>query len=94
MNDSASKLLLIVRGVICSLILGPLCLIGGAFAALALLEFVIDGWRPSNWFNLGGPLDRMVGGGPGAFSAYVRFMIGAVIASASAGAIRWSFGRK
>ena len=91
MRASSLQRLIFLRGILFLLVFGPICLFAGLLAALALFEQFIAGWTPSNWFNWGGPLDQLAGGGPGAFSGYVRFMICAVIASASAGVIVWSF---
>ena len=82
-----------LRGILFLLVFGPICLFAGLLAALALFEQFIDSWTPSNWFAWGGPLDQLVGGGPGAFSGYVRVMICVVIAVSSAGLIVWSFGK-
>ena len=92
MSDSPQPLL-IMRGIVLLIIFGPICLVSGAIAALTLADQVISGWMPSNWFDSGGLLDQMVGGGPGAFTGYVRFMVFAVIASLTGSIIKWGFGR-
>ena len=92
MNDS-SQPLLILRGIVLLIILGPICAVAGLIAASTLAEQVISGWTPSNWFDWGGPLDQMVGGGSGAFSGYVKFMVFGVIATMTGSVIKWGFGR-
>jgi len=92
MSDS-SQPLLIMRGIVLLVIFGPICLVSGAIAALTLADQVISGWIPSNWFDWGGPMDQMAGGGSGSFSNYVRFMIFGVIATLTGSVIKWGFGR-
>lgn len=79
------------RGVIMTVVFGPVLAVGVIVAASALLSSFIAGWIPSRWGS-GSPADWLVGGGvAGDAINYVRFMIGGLLAAGSWAAIRWGF---
>ncbi len=81
----------LVRGLLILLVLGAPCLLAGALAAVAMLNFVVSSWLPQNWFS-DNAADWMWGtGGVGDAGSYFRVMGFGVIALATANAIRWGF---
>lgn len=80
-----------VRGVVVAFVLGLPMVVSGAVAAFSLLEVFVSGWIPSRWFS-GSAADWWFGFGlEGSASAFLRFMLGAGIASACYSAITWGF---
>lgn len=80
-----------LRGVLVTLIAGPVLLVGGLIAASAMLSMVIAGWIPSNWFS-GSLADFALGTGVrGDAANYVRFMVGAGPATLAWAVIRWAW---
>jgi hypothetical protein len=77
--------------VVLTIVLGPIMVVAGAFAALALLSTVVAGWMPSEWLSSNGA-DWVFGTGTeGDAARYVRFMAGGLVASGCWAAIRWGF---
>lgn len=80
-----------VRGVLVSIVLGPLMVFFGINAALALVSQFVAGWTPSSWFS-SNALDWFVAGGTeGGAADYVVFMVNGVLSSLCWMAITWAF---
>lgn len=80
---------MLARGIALTILLGPLTLAAGLLAAVSLIG-AITGWGPE-FLKTDSPLDFLYGGGSATMLRYFTFMVGAVIASAGYGAIRWGF---
>lgn len=79
------------RGVVISIVLGPILVVGVVMIVTALIATVLAGWTPSTWFS-GNAADWLVGGGiEGDAANYIRALIGALLASGSWAGIRWAF---
>lgn len=90
-STSLSRISHPVRGVIVTLILGPVFVVTVALAFLALAHNFISGWIPSRWFS-NNPFDWLYSfGTEGGAADYFSFMVCAMIATFSGSAIRWSF---
>lgn len=80
-----------VRGVLVSIVLGPVLIAGGILIATAAISTLVAGWTPSSWFS-GNAADWLVGGGAqGDAANYVRMLVGAVLAGTSWTGIHWAF---
>ena len=83
-----------VRGVLVSIVLGPLMVLCGINALLALVSQFVAGWTPSSWFS-SNALDWIVAGGTeGGAAAYVVFMINGVLSSLCWAGIKWAFAER
>jgi hypothetical protein len=72
----------VLAAVSATVFLGPVMVVSGALAAIAILSEFVSGLNPFS--SGGGPLDYLVGGwgaGPSSFGHYVAFMVGGVIAA-------------
>ena len=80
-----------IRGVLVSIVFGPIFLFFALNAIAALASTFIAGWLPSKWFS-DNPVDWIFAFGVANGAAnYFTFMISAFIASASSWAMRWAF---
>ena len=71
----------LVRGVLVTIVLGPLMVLCGINAVLALVSQFVAGWTPSSWFS-SDALDWFVAGGTeGGAADYVAFMVNGVLSS-------------
>lgn len=80
-----------IRGVLVSIVFGPIFLFFTLNAIAALASTFIAGWLPSQWFS-DNPVDWIFAFGVANGAAnYFTFMISAVLASVSGSVIRWAF---
>ena len=79
------------RGTLLLLVLGIPCLLSGVVAVIAILETVISGWNPANWFSDNGVDWLVAGGGKGDGERYFRFIFFGAIASFTGYIIRWGY---
>jgi hypothetical protein len=82
--------MMLVRGLVVAVLLGPVLSVGVLLAGSALLGSVVTGWVPAAWVSAN-PVDWLFGGAAGDAVAFVRFMLGAALAAGSWTAIRWAF---
>lgn len=91
MNQKNKKPTHLIRGVLISVILGPVMIVSGLFTASFLIAGFIAGWIPSQWFSTNA-FDWLVAGGTvnGAGNFY-RGLFWAIITSASYVGVRWGY---
>jgi len=80
-----------IRGFVVAFFFGPVLLVSGLIAFLALADMFISGWIPSTWFSHN-PLDWMFAfGTEGGASDYFIFMPSAMICYGCYKAIEWGY---
>jgi hypothetical protein len=90
-TDEKPGLAYVVRGVLLAIVLGPVMVVAGLVAAVALISMFVAGWIPSEWLSSNGA-DWVFGTGVEGSGAYFfRFMVGAMVAGGCWTAIRWGF---
>jgi hypothetical protein len=93
MSRRRQHFLVILMTLLC---LGPIMLVAGGVAAMALLSELSGFFQiPTTFLPTGTVLDFAVAGwgaSRGSFANYVSFMVGGVIAAGCMGGIKWALG--
>lgn len=83
------------RGLVLTVVLGPVMVVGAAVAAVALIQFFIAGWTPLDWATNptepGTWLDWAFGPSSGAAARFIVFMAGGMTATLAWSGIAWGF---
>ena len=80
-----------VRGVLVSIVLGPVMVFCAINAMLALLSQFVAGWTPSSWFSSSALDWFFAGGTDGGAANYFAFMVNGVLSSMCFAGIKWAF---
>jgi hypothetical protein len=81
----------VVRGIVASIVLGPVALLGAALVVTAVISMTLTDLNPTRWFSANAA-DWIWGtGAAGDAVNYLRMALGGLLAAAGYGGISWAF---
>lgn len=85
----------VARGIALSIVLGPVLVIGGAVAAISLIQFFFAGLNPFGWLTMpddpGDLVNWAFGAGRNSAELFITFMLGGMVAVGAYAGIHWGF---
>jgi hypothetical protein len=81
----------VVRGIVASIVLGPIALLGAALVVTAVISMTLTDLNPTRWLSAN-TADWILGiGAAGDAANYLRMAFGGLLAAAGYWGISWAF---